>query len=146
MRVSYNHPVQLSVKEERKLLSAFYRQMGRQPREAVPLQAREFEITPKQRSQRESELISFLRFNPWREEILKATCERARIGNEARNIGIGIVVCGAITCFASPMLGAGIIVAGTVMVIAGARKIERIKAVESIWEKVKRSAEAQISN
>jgi hypothetical protein len=143
MRAQYKHPVQLAQKEERKLLSSFYRQMARQPREAVPQQAREF--AQAQRMQREMELISFLRFNPWREEIMKAVGERERIGKEVRNIGIGIAVCGAVACFASPALGAGIIAAGAVFAIAGARKLESIKAAEGIWEKVKKSAEAQMS-
>ena len=146
MRTYYKHPVQFPPKEERKLLSCFYRQMGRQPREAVPLNAKDFELSPAQLDQREKELIAFLKFNPWQEEIQKASTQRAGRGKEARNIGIAIAVCGAIAIVASPLLGIGVVMIGVATGIAGALMMERHERAASAWDGIKKSAEAQLSD
>ena len=150
MRVHYRHPVPLPPREERALLSAFYREMQRQPRGEVPLHAKGFELTCAQKEQREKELLAFLKYGPWQEEILAAGRQRAGLGKEARSIGIGIAVCGAVACFASPLLGTCVIVAGMSVSIIGARKKERNEGDAGLaaksWGRIVESARAQMSS
>lgn len=145
MRAYYNHPVQLSNKEERKLLSSFYRQMGRLPLNMVPLHVKARELTVAQRGQREDELIAFLKFSPCCESILKASAARGKQGKEAFKVGVGIAVCGVVACFASLPLGIGVMVAGGAVCIAGAMITGRHADAVNAWEKARKSAEAQIS-
>ena len=145
MRAYYLHPVQISNKEERKLLSSFYRQMEKQPRGAVPLDAKEYELTRAQREQRECELIAFLKFSPCCEGILKASAALAKRGKEAFKVGVGMAACGAVACFASLPLGIGMMVAGGAICIAGAMMTGRHADADDAWKRVKESAMAQIS-